>query len=218
MNKSISASVSSERIQQICCLTKVIPVLAVEHIEDSIPLGQALVDGGLKVLEVTLRTKNALSVISEMSKIDGAFVGVGTLLSEKDVQEAVEAGAQFGVSPGITSSIISACEKEGLPLLAGVSTISEGMQMLERGYKTLKFFPAEVSGGVNALKAIAGPLPEIRFCPTGGVNHNNAEKYLLQKNVVCVGGSWMAPKELIEKKEWAIIQSMAETASQIGYK
>jgi 2-dehydro-3-deoxyphosphogluconate aldolase/(4S)-4-hydroxy-2-oxoglutarate aldolase len=218
MSKSISASVSSKRIQEICCLTKVIPVLSVDRIEDSIPLGQALVDGGLKVLEVTLRTKNALSVINEMSKIDGAFVGVGTLLSEKDVQDAVESGAQFGVSPGITSSIINACEKEGLPLLAGVSTVSEAMQMLERGYETLKFFPAEVSGGVNALKAIAGPLPEVKFCPTGGVNHNNAENYLLQKNVVCVGGSWMAPQDMIEKKEWSTIRSMAETASKIGSK
>ena len=218
MNKSISASVSSKRIQEICCLTKVIPVLSVEYIEDAIPLGRALVGGGLKVLEVTLRTKNALSVINEMSKIAGAFVGVGTLLSEKDVQEAVEAGAQFGVSPGITSSIVNACEKEGLPLLAGVSTISEAMQMLERGYKTLKFFPAEVSGGVTALKAIAGPLPEVRFCPTGGINHNNAENYLLQKNVICVGGSWMAPQKMIEKKEWSSIQSMAEIASKMGCK
>ena len=217
MNKSISASVSSKRIQEICCLTKVIPVLSIQHIEDSIPLGRALVDGGLKVLEVTLRTKNALSIISEMSKIDGAFVGVGTLLSEKDVHDAVAAGAQFGVSPGITSSIISACEEKGLPLLAGVSTVSEAMQMLQRGYETLKFFPAEVSGGVNALKAFAGPLPEIGFCPTGGVNQNNAENYLLQKNVVCVGGSWMAPQDMIEKKEWSTIQSMAEAASKMGW-
>ena len=218
MNKSISASESSRRIQEICYLTKVVPVLSVENVEDSIPLGRALLDGGLKVLEVTLRTKNALNVIREMSKIDGVIVGVGTLINRKDVQDAVEAGARFGVSPGTTDTIIGACEEEGLPLLGGVSSISEAMQMLERGYGTVKFFPAEVSGGVSALKAFAGPLPQMRFCPTGGVNQNNAKNYLGQNNVTCVGGSWMASQEMINKKEWDIIQSMAEVASKIGCK
>jgi 2-dehydro-3-deoxyphosphogluconate aldolase/(4S)-4-hydroxy-2-oxoglutarate aldolase len=179
-------------------------------------LAEALVAGGLPALEVTLRTPAALEAIRAMSEIAGGVVGAGTLITPADVKAAKAAGAKFGVSPGATDSLIKACEDEGLPLLAGAATATEAMAMLEKGYDLLKFFPAEASGGAPALKAIGAPLPQIDFCPTGGVSLANANDYLSLPNVICAGGSWVAPADLVNAKDWAGIETLAREASQLG--
>ena len=217
MRKRLTALQSSEIAHEICLKSKVIPVLSVTEIEDAIPLAGALIEGGLNVLEVTLRTPNALTVVKEMSKVQNSIVGVGTLLNRQDVENAVEVGAKFGVSPGITDDLIAACEENGLPLLGGVSSVSEIMKMIDLGYSLLKFFPAEVSGGTLALRAIRAPLPEVSFCPTGGISANNADEYLALENVICVGGSWMATPNMIRDKKWHEIMNQANLASQLGF-
>ena len=165
---------------------------------------------------MTLRTQNALNVIQEMSHVKKAVVGVGTLMNRQDVENAVSAGAKFGVSPGITDGLVLACEEYGLPLIGGVSSSSEIMQMLHRGYNFLKFFPAECVGGISALKALRGPFPQVSFCPTGGISPDNAEKYLALKNVICVGGSWIATPDMIEKKDWSEITKRAKSSAMLG--
>jgi len=180
------------------------------------PLAEALVAGGLPALEVTLRTPAALEVIAEMAKVKGGVVGAGTLVTPDDVTRAIAAGAQFGVSPGATDSLLDACEAQGLPMLPGAATASEAMRLLARGYDMLKFFPAEASGGAPALKAIGAPLPQISFCPTGGVSPDNANSYLSLSNVVCAGGSWVAPSKLVEAGDWDAIRDLARAASQLA--
>lgn len=212
----ISPNKASERTREICAIAPIIPVLVVNNPSDARPLAKALVAGGLPVLEVTLRTPSALEVISEMAKVEGGFVGAGTLLTPKDVQLAKAAGATFGVSPGATDRLLAACEAEGLPLLPGAATATEAMRLLERGYDMLKFFPAEASGGAKALGALASPLPQITFCPTGGVSPTNANDYLALPNVICAGGSWVAPMDLISKGAWEEIETLARAASQLG--
>ncbi|MGI9465274.1 MAG: bifunctional 4-hydroxy-2-oxoglutarate aldolase/2-dehydro-3-deoxy-phosphogluconate aldolase [Aestuariivirgaceae bacterium] len=202
-------------IRKICQLAPVIPVLVVDTASHAVPLAQALVAGGLPVLEVTLRTSAALEVIRQMSGVPGGIVGAGTLLTTTDVVAAKAAGAQFGVSPGATDALIAACKDNDLPLLAGVSTVSEAMQLLERGYDIAKFFPAETSGGVPFLKALAGPLPNMHFCPTGGVNPDNVTEYLSLPNVLCAGGSWLAPKSLLATENWGEIERLAREAAQL---
>jgi 2-dehydro-3-deoxyphosphogluconate aldolase/(4S)-4-hydroxy-2-oxoglutarate aldolase len=165
---SISPIDASRRAREICQLAPIVPVLVVNDLSKAQPLAEALVAGGLPALEVTLRTPAALDVIREMSQVKGGVVGAGTLITPADVTAAVEAGAQFGVSPGATDALLEACEEAGLPLLPGAATASEAMRLLERGYDMMKFFPAEASGGAPALKAIGAPLPQISFCPTGG--------------------------------------------------
>ena len=216
MGKRLTAQKSTEISLEICSLTPVIPVLSVFEVEDAIPLGKALVDGGLNVIEVTLRTANALKVIEEMSKVNDSIVGVGTLLSKQDVENAARVGAKFGVSPGITEGLVDACEENGLPLLGGVSSTSEIMKMLDRGYRLFKFFPAEASGGANALKAIGAPIPHALFCPTGGVSLENINDYMALENVVCVGGSWIATPEMIRYKKWSEIFNQANYVSKLG--
>ena len=152
--------------------------MIIEDISSARGLGEALVAGGLPVLEVTLRTQCALQAISEMSKIKGGIVGAGTLITYNDVKNAVDAGATFGVSPGATDNLIDACEEAGLPLLAGASSASEAMALLEKGYSVQKFFPAEAAGGAAFLKSLSSPLPQITFCPTGGISQKNALNYL----------------------------------------
>ena len=201
---------------EICAQIRVIPVLSVTEIEDASPLAEALIEGGLNVFEVTLRTPKAFGVIKEMSKVKGSIVGVGTLRCRQDVEMAIEVGAKFGVSPGVTDDLVLACEEFGLPLIGGVSSVSEIMKMLSRGYTFLKFFPAEVSGGVTALNAISGPLPDALFFPTGGVSVRNAKEYLALKNVVCVGGSWIAKPKMIREKNWMEISRQANLASMLG--
>ena len=206
---------ASTKAEAICRLAPVIPVLVLNDIAAARPLAEALVAGGLPVLEVTLRTPVALDVISEMAKVDGGVVGAGTLLSPQDVKYAIDAGATFGVSPGATDTLLSACEDADLPLLPGAATSSEVMRLLERGYHVQKFFPAEANGGAPALKAIGAPLPQVKFCPTGGVSPQNASTYLSLSNTLCVGGSWVAPQNLIAAKDWKAIEMLAAEAAAL---
>ncbi len=199
----------------ICRLAPVIPVLVIEDATIAEPLAEALVSGGLPTLEVTLRSAAALDAIKVMSKVAGATVGAGTLLSGQDVRAAKEAGAVFGVSPGATDALLQACEDSEMPLLPGAATATEVMRLMERGYRMQKFFPAEASGGPPALKSIGGPLPQVTFCPTGGIGVTNAETYLQLSNTVCVGGSWVAPKSLVEKHDWQAIEALAQQAARM---
>jgi 2-dehydro-3-deoxyphosphogluconate aldolase / (4S)-4-hydroxy-2-oxoglutarate aldolase len=207
---------ASAAAYDICKLAPIVPVLVVHDVAHARPLAEALIAGGLPALEVTLRTDAALEVIAEMAKVEGGVVGAGTLLTPEDVKRAVDAGAKFGVSPGATDILLQAAEDLDLPMLPGAATASEAMRLLERGYDMLKFFPAEASGGAPALKSLASPLPQIRFCPTGGVSTANAESYLSLPNVVCAGGSWVAPDALVRKGDWAAITELARAASQLG--
>ncbi|WP_439120868.1 bifunctional 4-hydroxy-2-oxoglutarate aldolase/2-dehydro-3-deoxy-phosphogluconate aldolase [Marivita sp.] len=209
----LQASVESEKL---CRLAPIIPVLVVDDASVARALAEALVAGGLPVLEVTLRTDAALDVIREMAQVEGGIVGAGTLLTPEDVQNAVEAGARFGVSPGATDRLLDACEAADLPLLPGAATASEAMALLERGYTVQKFFPAEANGGAPALKAIGAPIPQVRFCPTGGVSLKNAPDYLGLSNVLCAGGSWVAPKDLVTKGDWKAIEELAREAAQLS--
>ena len=207
---------ASKRAFEVCSLAPVVPVLVIDDVAHARPLAEALVAGGLPALEVTLRTPAALDVIREMAQVKGGVVGAGTLLTPADVKAAKAAGATFGVSPGATDTLLQACEDEDLPLLAGAATASEAMRLLERGYTMLKFFPAEASGGAAALKAIGAPIPQVRFCPTGGVTLKNAPDYLALSNTVCVGGSWVAPKDLMLKGDWAGIEALAREAATLS--
>lgn len=208
----ISPKDASIRNLELCKIAPVIPVLIIEDISSARDLGEALVAGGLPVLEVTLRTQCALQAISEMSKIKDSIVGAGTLITYNDVKNAVDAGATFGVSPGATDNLIDACEEASLPLLAGASSASEAMALLEKGYSVQKFFPAEAAGGAAFLKSLSSPLPQITFCPTGGISQKNAVNYLDSSNVECVGGSWVAPKEAISNRDWQQIEDLAKDA------
>ncbi|EEE38216.1 2-dehydro-3-deoxyphosphogluconate aldolase/4-hydroxy-2-oxoglutarate aldolase [Rhodobacteraceae bacterium KLH11] len=205
----------TQRTHEICALAPIIPVLVVDDAAHARPLAEALVAGGLPALEVTLRTPAALDVIRAMAEVPGGVVGAGTLITPEDVRAAKAAGAQFGVSPGATDALIAACEAEGLPLLPGAATATEAMALLEKGYDMLKFFPAEASGGAPALKAIGAPLPQISFCPTGGVSPDNANSYLSLPNVVCAGGSWVAPKQMVQNGDWAGIETLARAAARV---
>ena len=207
---------ASKRAREICEMAPIVPVLVVKDAAAARPLAEALVAGGLPALEVTLRTPAALDAIAEMAKVPGGVVGAGTLVTPNDVKAAKAAGATFGVSPGATDELIAACEAEGLPLLAGAATATEAMRLLARGYDMLKFFPAEASGGAPALKAIGAPLPQISFCPTGGVSPQNAHSYLSLPNVVCAGGSWVAPADLVEQGDWAGIEALAKDARKLA--
>jgi 2-dehydro-3-deoxyphosphogluconate aldolase/(4S)-4-hydroxy-2-oxoglutarate aldolase len=206
---------ASIKAEALCNLAPVIPVLVLDDVATARPLAEALVAGGLPVLEVTLRTPVALDVISEMAKVEGGVVGAGTLLTPQDVKNAVDAGARFGVSPGTTDTLLEACEAADLPFLPGAATSSEVMRLLERGYRVQKFFPAETNGGAPALKAIGAPLPQVKFCPTGGVSPKNAPIYLGLSNTLCVGGSWVAPKDLIAAKDWSAIKALAAEAAAL---
>ncbi|MCP4826743.1 MAG: bifunctional 4-hydroxy-2-oxoglutarate aldolase/2-dehydro-3-deoxy-phosphogluconate aldolase [Shimia sp.] len=212
---SITPQSASVRAREICNAAPIVPVLVVEDVAHSKPLAEALVAGGLRALEVTLRTPAALDVIRAMAEVPGGIVGAGTLLTPADVKAAKEAGATFGVSPGATSILLEASEAEGLPLLPGASSASEAMALLERGYDMLKFFPAEAAGGAKFLGSLASPLPQISFCPTGGVNLQNATDYLSLPNVVCAGGSWVAPSMLVKEGAWDQIEALAKEASEL---
>ncbi len=207
---------ASQAAEKICRLAPVVPVLVVHDAADAQPLAEALVAGGLPALEVTLRTDAALDVIREMAKVAGGTVGAGTLLTPADVRAAQDAGAVFGVSPGATDVLLDACEAADMPLLPGAATSSEAMRLLERGYTTQKFFPAEANGGAKALKAIGAPIPQVKFCPTGGVTLANAPDYLSLSNTLCVGGSWVVPQSLIETKDWKGIKDLAREAAALA--
>ncbi|SHL75114.1 2-keto-3-deoxy-phosphogluconate aldolase [Roseovarius litoreus] len=207
---------SSAETRRLCGLAPVIPVLVIEDAARAEGLARALVDGGLPVLEVTLRTPAALEAIAAMARVPGGVVGAGTVLTPEDVQAAKAAGARFAVSPGATPRLLEACESADLPLLPGAATASEAMALLERGYDMLKFFPAEAAGGAKALKAIGAPLPQITFCPTGGITPETAADYLSLSNTLCVGGSWVAPKDAVEAGDWARITDLARKAAGLA--
>lgn len=192
----------------------VVPVLVIDNVSEALPLAQALVEGGLNVLEVTLRTEAALAAVEEIAKhLPDAHVGTGTVLNGDDVRRSVDAGATFMVSPGATDALLNAADDVSVPLLPGAANPSEVMRLLERGYRYQKFFPAEAAGGVPMLKSIGGPLAQVKFCPTGGVSPQNAKDYLGLANVVCVGGSWMAAPKLVADKNWAEITRLAKEAT-----
>ncbi len=207
---------ASAYAREICGLAPVIPVIVIKDIAHAVPLAKALVAGGLPVLEVTLRTPAALEAIRAMAEVEGGVVGAGTLITPTDVRRAKDSGALFGVSPGITDELLATCEDEELPLLGGVATVSEAMRMLARGYDVCKFFPAEANGGAPALKAFAGPLPQMQFCPTGGVSTRNAADYLALPNVLCVGGSWPADPALMAAGRWDEVERLASEATRLG--
>ena len=205
----------SAAARKICALAPIVPVIVVKEIAHAVPLAQALVKGGLPALEVTLRTPCALDAIRAMADVEGGVVGAGTLITPADVKAAKAAGAKFGVSPGATDTLVKACEDEGLPLLPGAVTASEVMALLEKGFEMLKFFPAATSGGAAAIKALGGPLPQVTFCPTGGISLSNAGDYLSLKNVACAGGSWVAPDNLVQAGDWAGIEALAREAAAL---
>ena len=209
----MTPSQQSAAARAICQMAPVVPVLVIDDLTHAAPLARALVAGGLPALEVTLRTACALDAIRAMAEIEGGVVGAGTLLTPADVKAAVAAGAKFGVSPGATDRIIAACEDEGLPLLPGGATASEIMALLERGYSVQKFFPAEQAGGAAYLKSIGSPIPQVSFCPTGGISLKIAPDYLGLKNILCVGGSWVAPKDAMARGDWAAITTLAREAA-----
>jgi 2-dehydro-3-deoxyphosphogluconate aldolase/(4S)-4-hydroxy-2-oxoglutarate aldolase len=194
----------------------VIPVLTVHGPDDAVPLAQALVDGGLPVLEVTLRTGGALKAIEAIAHaVPDAIVGAGTVLSASQVEEARSAGSRFLVSPGSTLKLADAATHAGIPLLPGVATASEAMAMAELGYHVLKFFPAEPAGGVAYLKSLSAPLPHLMFCPTGGIDETKAKSYLALPNVVCVGGSWITPADAVKAGEWKRITELAKACASL---
>jgi len=194
----------------------VIPVIVIQRLEDAVPLAQALVAGGVRVLEVTLRTPVALQAMEAMARaVPEAIVGAGTLRSAADVQAAKNAGCQFGVSPGFTEAIGAACQQHGLPLLPGVSTASEVMQANAAGYSFLKLFPAVAVGGVNLLKALGGPFPDVAFCPTGGISLETAPQFLSLPNVKVCGGSWLTPQDAVDAGDWARITRLAAEAAAL---
>lgn len=193
----------------------VIPVIVLHRVEDAIPVAQALVDGGVKVLEVTMRTPVALRCIEEIARaVPQAIVGAGTVRSAADAHAALAAGARFAVSPGYTEAVGSACRDIGLPLLPGVATASELMAAMDGGYSFVKFFPAAAAGGLPMLKALAGPFPEVSFCPTGGITPQNASEFLALAQVKVCGGTWLTPQEAVQAQDWARITRLArETAA-----
>ena len=194
----------------------VIPVLTIERAADAVPLARALVKGGLPVLEITLRTEAALEALRLIaSEVQGAVVGAGTVLNTRQLKRATQAGAQFVVSPGCTPALAQAVKASGMPFLPGVQTVSEAMALTEQGFQLLKFFPADTSGGLGWLKAVAAPLAGLRFCPTGGVNAETAPAYLALGNVACVGGSWVAPKDAVAAGDWARVERLAAAASAL---
>ena len=203
-------------IRDICRLAPVVPVLIVEDVAHAAPLARALVAGGLKALEVTMRTPAALDAMRAMADAaPDAVVGAGTLRSPADVKAAVAAGARFGVSPGLSPAVMDAAEDAGLPMLPGVATPSEAMAAAERGLEILKFFPAEANGGMPVLKAWASPLAGLDFCPTGGVGPGNAPDYLALSNVICVGGSWVAPSTMVRQGDWNGITNLARATASL---
>ncbi|VVE71324.1 2-dehydro-3-deoxyphosphogluconate aldolase [Pandoraea anapnoica] len=194
----------------------VVPVLQFDNVEQGEQVSRALLAGGVRVLEITLRTPAAMDVIRHVAGLsDELIVGVGTLTRPEQMAQAVAAGARFGVSPGYTPALGAAAKAAGLPLLPGVVTPSDILAALADGYETVKFFPAEPSGGVPMLKALYGPFRDVRFCPTGGISAESAPSYLAQPNVVCVGGSWLTPKALVDAKDWAGITRLARAASAL---
>ncbi len=194
----------------------VVPVMVIEKVADAVPLARALVKGGLPVLEITLRTAAALDCIRAIiAEVEGAIIGAGTVIDQTQMVECDRVGCAFAVSPGHSPKLLDAAQDVKMPLLPGAVTASECMTLLERGYRFQKFFPAEPAGGVPYLSSLGSPLPQVRFCPTGGINLENAPKYLKLANVITIGGSWMAPKNLVAAADWAGIEALAREAAKL---
>lgn len=192
-----------DKIIEILQISPIIPVVVIEDIKDAVPLAQSLVEGGIHIIEVTLRSSCALEAIELIAKnVPKMRVGAGTILNPTQLEQAQNRGAEFLISPGLTIKLLEHAKKKDMPLIPGVSSSSEVMQALELGYSALKFFPAEYCGGVKLLNAFNGPFKGVKFCPTGGISIDNMRSYLNLENVLCVGGSWLTPKHLIQNKEW----------------
>ncbi len=192
-----------DKIIEILQISPIVPVVVIEDIKDAVPLVQSLVEGGIQIIEVTLRSSCALEAIELIAKnVPKMRVGAGTILNPTQLEQAQNRGAEFLISPGLTIKLLEYAKKKDMPLIPGVSNSSEVMQALELGYNALKFFPAEYCGGVKLLNAFNGPFKGVKFCPTGGISADNMRSYLNLENVLCVGGSWLTPKNLIQNKEW----------------
>ncbi len=192
-----------DKIIEILQISPIVPVVVIENIKDAVPLAQSLIEGGIHIIEVTLRSSCALEAIELIAKnVPKMRVGTGTILNPTQLEQAQNRGAEFLISPGLTIKLLEYAKKKDMPLIPGVSSSSEVMQALELGYSALKFFPAEYCGGVKLLNAFNGPFKGVKFCPTGGISIDNMHSYLNLENVLCVGGSWLTPKHLIQNKEW----------------
>ncbi len=203
-----------QQIETTMRLAPVIPVVVIDDAKAAVPMARALVAGGTPAIEVTLRTPAALEAIRAIAaEVEGAIIGVGTVLNARDLHAALQAGARFAVSPGMSPYLLDAADDSALPLLPGVATASEAMSLLERGYRHLKFFPAVPAGGPKLLGAWASPLPQIRFCPTGGISLSSAGDFLALPNVLCVGGSWLTPADKLASGDWAGIELLAREAA-----
>ncbi|MCQ2619381.1 bifunctional 4-hydroxy-2-oxoglutarate aldolase/2-dehydro-3-deoxy-phosphogluconate aldolase [Helicobacter pylori] len=202
-----------DKIIEVLQISPIVPVVVIENIKDAVPLAQSLIEGGIPIIEVTLRSSCALEAIELIAKnVPKMRVGAGTILNPTQLEQAQNRGAEFLISPGLTPSLLEHAKKKDMPLIPGVSSSSEVMQALELGYNALKFFPAEYCGGVKLLNAFNGPFKGVKFCPTGGISADNMRSYLNLENVLCVGGSWLTPKDLIQNKEWDKITEICKRA------
>ncbi|MDR7303122.1 bifunctional 4-hydroxy-2-oxoglutarate aldolase/2-dehydro-3-deoxy-phosphogluconate aldolase [Haloactinomyces albus] len=202
---------------EILDLSPVIPVVVLDDAEHAVPTAQALLRGGLRTIEVTLRTPAALPAIERITaEVPDIVVGAGTITEPGQAEKAAKAGARYLVTPGCTERLLDEVDDTGLPGLPGISTVSEALRLAERGARALKFFPAEPSGGVPYLKALTGPLPDLRFCPTGGITPQNAPNYLTLPNVRCIGGSWLTPRDALTTGEWSRVEALARQAVELG--
>ncbi|HJR12325.1 MAG TPA: bifunctional 4-hydroxy-2-oxoglutarate aldolase/2-dehydro-3-deoxy-phosphogluconate aldolase [Rhodanobacteraceae bacterium] len=209
-----SQAAKQQQLAEILALAPVVPVVIVDDAAHAVPMAKALVAGGIRAIEVTLRTPAARDAIRAITgEVEGAVVGVGTVLDGTQLEVARMAGARFAVSPGTSPKLLDAADEDELPLLPGVATVGEAMTLLERGYQHLKFFPAVPAGGAKLLAAWASPLPQIRFCPTGGISVTNAPDFLALPNVACVGGSWLTPRDKLVAGDWSGIERLAREAA-----
>jgi 2-dehydro-3-deoxyphosphogluconate aldolase/(4S)-4-hydroxy-2-oxoglutarate aldolase len=203
-------------VRELMRVGPVIPVIVITELSQAVPLAKALVAGGVRVLEVTLRTPVALEAIRAIGgEVEGAIVGVGTLTRPEDFAQSIEAGARFGVTPGLTPALIQAAQTSKLPLLPGVMTPSDVIAARANGFSELKLFPAQQAGGVGMLKALSGPFPDVTFCPTGGITAASAPDFLVLSNVACVGGSWLTPQDAVAAGDWGKITALAREASKL---
>ncbi|MBU2710652.1 bifunctional 4-hydroxy-2-oxoglutarate aldolase/2-dehydro-3-deoxy-phosphogluconate aldolase [Zooshikella harenae] len=205
----------TEQIDTICQQSPIMPVITINDISEALPLATALLDGGISILEITLRTQTGLDAINVIRKaLPEAIVGAGTVTNPTMLNAVADAGAQFAISPGLTQELLLAGIDSTIPLLPGIATPSELMQGRQLGYQRFKFFPAAAAGGIPALKALAGPFNDVQFCPTGGINADNASKYLALPNVMCVGGSWVVPSDAVRNKDWQRITELCKLSIQ----
>ena len=219
MNSSSTTQIhkNTQKLDLICNSAPVIPVLTLENAEQAIGIGKALVDGGLIVLEITLRSAYGLTAIKQLKQaLPNAIIGAGTVMTPQQYESCVEAGADFIVSPGFTTELLHHGSQSSVPLLPGIGSVSEAMQAMALGYRRFKLFPAAVVGGVGFLKAIGGPISELKFCPTGGIKPTNAADYLALHNVMCVGGTWLTPTDLVQQKNWQAIEELAKQACTLA--